>query len=67
MLSTLGAFLILGERPSEQGLAGLLLVVVGIGLIATQGDLSAFRRPGGQSGVRWGTATGGLIASYTVL
>lgn len=67
MLSTLGAFLILGETPSGQGVAGLLLVVAGIGLIATQGDLSAFRRPGGQSGVRWGTATGGLIASYTVV
>lgn len=67
MLSTLGAFLILGETPSGQGMAGLLLVVAGIGLIATQGDLSAFRRPGGQSGVRWGTATGGLIASYTVV
>ncbi len=67
VLSTLGAFLILGETPSGQGLAGVLLVVAGICLIATQGDLSAFRRPGGQSGVRWGTATGGLIASYTVV
>ncbi|PYE29895.1 EamA-like transporter family protein [Rhizobium sp. PP-WC-2G-219] len=67
MLSTIGAFFILGEMPSGQGLAGLLLVVVGIGLIATQGDLSAFRRPGGQTGVRWGAATGGLIASYTVV
>jgi drug/metabolite transporter (DMT)-like permease len=67
MLSTLGAFLILGETPSGQGLGGLLLVVAGIGLISTQGDLSAFRLPGGQSGVRWGTATGGLIASYTVV
>lgn len=67
MLSTLGAFLILGETPSGQGLAGLLLVVAGIGLISTQGDLSAFRHPGGQAGVRWGTATGGLIASYTIV
>lgn len=67
MLSTIGAFLILGEMPSGQGLLGLLFVVVGIGLIATQGNLSAFRRPGGQAGVRWGTATGGLIASYTVV
>jgi drug/metabolite transporter (DMT)-like permease len=67
MLSTLGAFLILGERPSGQGVFGLVLVIVGIGLIATQGNLSAFRRPGGQAGVRWGTATGGLIASYTVV
>jgi drug/metabolite transporter (DMT)-like permease len=67
MLSWLGAILILGETPSGQGVLGLLLVVAGIGLIATQGDLSAFRRPGGQSGVCWGTATGGLIASYTVV
>src|SRR5204863_317229 len=44
-----------------------ILVVAGIGLIATQGDLSAFRRPGGQAGVRWGSATGGLIATYTVV
>ncbi len=67
MLSTLGAFLILGETPSGQGVFGLLFVIAGIGLIATQGDLSAFRQQDGQSGVRWGTATGGLIASYTVV
>lgn len=67
MLSTLGAFLILGEIPSGQGIAGLLFVVTGIGLIATQGDPSTFLRPGGQAGVRWGAATGSLIASYTVV
>lgn len=67
MLSTVGAFLILRETPTGQGVFGLLFVVAGIGLIATQGDLSAFRRPGGQAGVRWGSATGGLIASYTVV
>lgn len=67
MLSTIGAVVILGEAPTGHGLAGLGLVVAGIGLIATQGDLSAFGRPGGQAGVRWGTATGSLIASYTVV
>ncbi|MGD9846984.1 MAG: EamA family transporter, partial [Variibacter sp.] len=67
MLATVGAILFLGESPTGQSLSGLAAVVVGIGLIATQGDLSAFRRPGGQAGVRWGTATGGLIASYTVV
>jgi drug/metabolite transporter (DMT)-like permease len=46
---------------------GLIAVVAGIALIATQGDLSAFRRPRGQQGVAWGAATGGLIASYTVV
>lgn len=67
MLSTIGAILLLGEAPTTRSLGGLALVVIGIGLIATRGDLAAFRRPGGQAGVRWGTATGGLIASYTVV
>jgi drug/metabolite transporter (DMT)-like permease len=67
MLSSIGAFLILGETPTAGGLLGLGLVVAGIGLIATQGRLAAFTRPGGQAGIRWGTATGGLIASYTVV
>jgi drug/metabolite transporter (DMT)-like permease len=67
MLATIGAVLVLGEHPTSQVLLGMLAVVAGIGLIATQGDLAAFRRPGGQTGVRWGTATGGLIAAYTVV
>lgn len=67
MLSTVGAFLILGETPTGMGLAGLVLVVAGILLIATQGKLSSFTKPGGQAGIRWGTATGGLIAIYTVV
>ncbi len=67
MLSSIGAFLILGETPTGLGLVGLALVVAGILLIATRGRLVAFTRPGGQAGVGWGTATGGLIASYTVV
>jgi len=67
MLSSLGAFILLGETPTGQGVLGLVAVVIGIGLIATQGNLSAFRRPGGQAGLRWGTATGALIAGYTVV
>ncbi len=67
LLSSIGASLIIGEAPSILGLAGLALVVGGILFIATGGDRRAFRRPGGQAGVRWGTATGSLIASYTVV
>lgn len=67
MLSTLGAIVILREMPTGPGLVGLLLIVSGIALIATQGDLSVFRRSVGTSGVRWGTTTGALIASYTVV
>jgi uncharacterized membrane protein len=66
-LSSLGAFLLLGEAPSFRGLLGLAAVVIGIGLISTQGNLAAFRKPGGQAGVRWGAATGLLISIYTVV
>jgi drug/metabolite transporter (DMT)-like permease len=65
--SSLGAFLLLGEAPSSQGLLGLAAVVIGIGLISTQGDLAAFRRPSGQAGVRWGVGTGLFISTYTVV
>jgi len=41
--------------------------VIGTGLIATQGDLTALRRPGAQAGLRWRATTGGLIASCTVV
>ena len=67
MLSSIGAFLILAEPPTLPGLLGLLLVVGGILLIATEGNLAAFRRPGGQAGMRWGLGIGGLIACYTVV
>lgn len=67
MLSVVGAFLILGETPTGLGLSGLLCVVAGILLIATQGKLAAFFQPKAQSGLRWGTTTGGFIASYTVI
>ena len=67
LLSSIGAFIILQEAPSTQGILGLLAVVAGIGFITTQGDLTAFRRPRGLDGVRWGSATGSLIASYTVV
>jgi drug/metabolite transporter (DMT)-like permease len=67
LLSSTSAFLLLGETPTPLGLAGLFAVVGGILLISTQGQLAVLRKPDGQAGVRWGTATGGLIASYTVV
>lgn len=67
LLSALAAILILGEWPGLRGLAGLAAVVCGILLIATGGSLRAFRRADGRTGVKWGGATGGLIAGYTVV
>ena len=42
-------------------------MVIGIALIATDGKLDAFHRPAARHGVRWGGATGTLIAGYTVV
>src|SRR3546814_18928849 len=67
MLASVGAFLLLGEDISAPGVAGLLLVVAGITLIATQGRLASFRSAEAHRGVRWGMGTGALIATYTVI
>lgn len=67
MLSTLAAFLLLGETPTTAGVAGLLAIVGGILLISTQGRLSKFKEPASLAGVRWGGITGATIAGYTVV
>lgn len=67
MLSTIGAFLLLGEEPTGFGIAGLIAIVTGIILISTQGDLTKFRQPAARRGVRWGMITGTAISSYTVV
>ena len=67
MLSSAFAFLFFGENPTGSRLVGLLAVVAGIVLISTQGDLTALKKPRGQAGIWWGTLTGGLIATYTVV
>ncbi|HRO12143.1 DMT family transporter [Amaricoccus sp.] len=67
LLSTLAAVLLLGEVWTPARALGLAAVVAGIGLIATRGRLAAFRTRGGQAGIRWGLATGGLIACYTII
>lgn len=67
MLSAIGAIFLLGETPTELRILGLVMVVAGIGLIATQGNLSAFREPSAQTGIFWGLVTGGMIAAYTVV
>lgn len=67
MLSSIGAFLLLGETPTLAGVLGLLAVVVGIALISTQGNLAVFRQRGSQAGVRWGVVIGLFIAGYTMV
>lgn len=67
MLSSVGAFLLLGEAATASGLVGLLAVVAGIMLIATGGRFTAFAKPEGRAGVGWGLVTGGMSAGYTVV
>ncbi|WP_341485685.1 EamA family transporter [Thioclava sp. GXIMD4215] len=66
LLSVLGAFVLLQEPASLTGIAGMLCVVTGIVLIASQGRLAMFWRPEGRTGLLWGLLTGSLIACYTL-
>jgi drug/metabolite transporter (DMT)-like permease len=66
LLATVGAFLWLGETPSTLGILGVCGIVMGILLIATQGNWRQFMRPDSWVGVRWGLLIGLFIASYSV-
>lgn len=63
LLSFIGAALLLGEGVSVQSVAGVLLVVGGILLVA--GIVGQHRRAPG-AGVAWGLITGACIAAYTL-
>jgi drug/metabolite transporter (DMT)-like permease len=65
-LSSIGAFVLLGEIPEARGIAGLLAVIAGIALIATDGRLAKFREPAAMRGIYWGLMIGALIAAYSV-
>jgi len=67
LLSTIGALLLLGEPATARGLSGMLCVVAGVLLIATQGRLRKLLQPEAMAGVRWGALVGAFIAAYTVL
>jgi drug/metabolite transporter (DMT)-like permease len=73
LLASLGAVLVLGETITLLGAAGIVGVCTGVFLIAggpqllcrVDGDGSAHAKV--MAGVRWGAATGALIAAYTVI
>jgi drug/metabolite transporter (DMT)-like permease len=66
LLSSLAAFAILGETATLSRVAGIVTVVCGILLIATQANLRQFSSPQAWVGVRWGLLTGLFIACYSV-
>ncbi len=63
LLSFAGAVLLFGERPGPLALAGLLLIIAGIVLIA---DLHHSVRRSALPGLMWGALTGACIAAYTL-
>lgn len=67
LLSTTGAFILLNEPATATGIGGMLCVVIGVLLIATQGRLAIFSQPQAWVGVRWGIVIGLFIAAYTVV
>jgi drug/metabolite transporter (DMT)-like permease len=65
MLSTLGAIVLFGERPSLLALAGAVLIIASI--VALTGGVRLLRRPLSADGaVGFGLLTGMLIAAYTL-
>jgi drug/metabolite transporter (DMT)-like permease len=70
LLASIGAVLILGEAITLLGAAGILAVCGGVFLIAGGPKLWQGGGPShdkAMAGVRWGAATGALIAAYTVI
>lgn len=66
LLSSLAAFIWLGEQPSTFGVLGIFSIVAGILLIASDGNLRRFTAPQSWTGIRWGLFIGMFIAAYTV-
>jgi drug/metabolite transporter (DMT)-like permease len=69
LLATLGAVLLLGERLSLLGAAGVLAVCGGVFLIAGGPALwqHGARHDRVRAGLRWGALSGAFVASYTVV
>jgi drug/metabolite transporter (DMT)-like permease len=64
LLATIGAILVLGERPSLLAIAGALAIVTGA--IVLTGDPRSLRARGAALAVGYALATGVLIALYTL-
>jgi drug/metabolite transporter (DMT)-like permease len=67
LLASVGAVLILGETVTLLGAAGIVAVCGGVLLIAGGRRLWRDADAKTLAGVRWGAATGALIAAYTVI
>lgn len=67
LISTVGAILVLGERPTPVGTLGLLLLVSGVVALSFGGDLSTPKaRAAARKAALVGAGVGAVIAVYTV-
>ena len=66
-LATIGAILFLREPATLLGLGGMISVVAGVLMIATQGQIKRLLKPEASIGLRWGLLVGLLIAAYTLV
>ena len=64
LLATVGAVVLLGERPGVVAVCGILLITLGVFLLTR--EPGSFRGPGLGMGVVYGLLTGGFIAAYTL-
>lgn len=64
LLTVVVAVLVLGERPGTAALLGALVVLAGVAVVAT--GAGAALRHRAATGLRYGTATGVMIAAYTL-
>lgn len=65
LISALVGVLALGERPSALGVAGIVLMAIGIATVT--GDPRAFRTPEAKKAVLAALLCGATVATYTVL
>jgi drug/metabolite transporter (DMT)-like permease len=67
LIATVGAILLLNERPSPTGIVGVLLIIAGILFIAGAWSPALYRSsPRAAKGLTYGLLTGLCIAAYTV-
>jgi drug/metabolite transporter (DMT)-like permease len=64
MLATLGAIVLLGERPTPLALLGTVLIIASVFILA--GGLRLGERPGAGQALYYGLLTGAFIAAYTL-
>jgi drug/metabolite transporter (DMT)-like permease len=64
LLATVGAVILLGERPEAVTVSGILLITLGVFLLTR--EPGGFRGPGLGLGVVYGLLTGVFIAAYTL-